>query len=96
MSSEEILKNLEKFQPEVKRRFHAELKGLFGSYARGENAPASDIDILVQFGEGASLLDYVALSDFLEGQLHSKVDIVPIDTIRKELKDRILKEAIYL
>jgi uncharacterized protein len=96
MGSEEILKNLKKFQPDVKSRFHAELKGIFGSYARGENTHASDIDILVQFGKGASLFDYVALSDFLEDQLHSKVDLVPIDTIHKELKERILKEAIYL
>ncbi|MDD5459462.1 MAG: nucleotidyltransferase family protein [Phycisphaerae bacterium] len=96
MSREEILKNLESFQPEVKNRFHAELKGIFGSYARNENSQASDIDILVQFHEGASLFDFVALSDFLEEELHNKVDIVPIDTIREELKNRILKEAIYL
>lgn len=96
MSREEILKNLKGFQPEVKSRFHAELKGLFGSCARGESTQASDIDILVQFGDGASLFDYVALSDFLEDQLHNKVDLVPIDTIREELKERILREAIYL
>jgi hypothetical protein len=96
MSKEEILKNLRGFQPAIKSQFHAELKGLFGSYARSENAAASDIDILVQFGEGASLFDYIALSDFLEEKLHNKVDLVPIDTIREELKERILKEAIYL
>ena len=96
MSREEIIKNLELFQLEVKKRFNAELKGIFGSYARDENTEASDIDILVQFNEGASLFDFVALSDFLEEELHNKVDIVPIDTIREELKDQIFKEAIYL
>ena len=96
MSSKEILKNLERFQPEVKGRFHAELKGIFGSCARGESTQTSDIDVLVQFGEGASLFDYIALSNFLEDRLHNKVDLVPIDTIRAELKEQILKETIYL
>ena len=96
MSSKEILRNLERFQPEVKDRFHAELKGIFGSCARGESTQTSDIDVLVQFGEGASLFDYIALSNFLEDRLHNKVDLVPIDTIRAELKEQILKETIYL
>ena len=41
---------------EIKEKFKAEIIGIFGSYARGEEKEGSDIDVLVRFGEGASLL----------------------------------------
>jgi predicted nucleotidyltransferase len=63
---------------------------------RGEQKESSDIDILVMFFEGATLFDFVGLSDYLESKLNLKVDIVPIDTIREEIKENILKQAIYL
>lgn len=42
---------------EIKEKFKAEIVGIFGSYARGEEKEGSDIDVLVRFGEGASLFD---------------------------------------
>lgn len=70
--------------------------GVFGSYVRGEQKRGSDIDILVKFDEGATLIDFVGLSIYLENKLKIKVDIVPIDSIREEIRDKILKEAIFL
>ena len=55
-----------------------------------------DISILVDFKEGANLLDFVGLSYFLEEKLNIPVDVVPIDTLRTEIKEDILKEATYL
>jgi len=69
---------------------------MFGSYAREEQKEGSDMDILVRFLEGASLFDFVGLANFLEEKLDLKVDIVPIDTIREEIRENVLKEAIYL
>jgi len=46
--------------------------------------------------EEANLLHLVGLSLFLEEKLHLPVDIVPYDSIREEIRDFILKEAIYL
>ena len=89
----ETLRNLEE---EVRKRYRAEIVGLFGSYVRGEQKDTSDVDILVRFLEGATLFDFVGLADFLEEKLGIKVDIVPVDTIRKEIREQVMKEAVYL
>jgi len=95
-NKEEIIKILKEVNAEVEQRYKARLKGIFGSFVRGEESAKSDVDILVEFKEGANLLHLVGLSVFLEENLHLPVDLVPFDTIRKEIKDSILKEAIYL
>ena len=51
--------------------------------------------ILFEISDDASLFDLVGLADFLEEELKIKVDIVPIDTIRKEIKEDVLK-AVYI
>ena len=63
---------------------------------RGEENDKSDIDVLVEFEKEANLLHLVGLSLFLEEKLHIPVDIVPYDSVREEIRDYILKEAIYL
>jgi hypothetical protein len=72
------------------------LKGIFGSYVRGEESPGSDLDVLVEFDEGANLLDLVGLSNFLEEKLRCPVDVVPQSALRMELKTDILKETVNL
>jgi len=56
----------------------------------------ADLDVLVEFDEGANLLDLTGLSLFLEEELNCRVDVVPESAIRKEIKESILKEAAYL
>lgn len=96
MKNQDILKTLKLVQPEVKKKYKAEIKGVFGSHARGELHGSSDVDVLVNFQESADLIDFVGLSQFLEEKLKSKVDIVPQGDIRQELKESILKDTIYL
>lgn len=96
MKKEEIIKILNEVNDEVQHRYKARVEGIFGSFARGEEKARSDVDVLVAFEEGANLLHFVGLSLFLEEKLHRPVDVVPYDSIRKEIKDGILKEAIYL
>jgi len=52
--------------------------------------------MLVDFDAGADLFDFVGLSDFLEEMLSCSVDVVPIRSIREEIKAQILSEAIYI
>jgi predicted nucleotidyltransferase len=96
MGKQEILKILNLVKAEAKKKYKVEIKGIFGSYSRGEYNPASDVDILVQFEDSADLFDFVGLGQFLEEKLKTKVDIVPQEDIRWELKDSILQETIYL
>ena len=66
---------------------------IFGSLARGEAGPESDIDLLVKMEEGRSLLDLSALIQDLRDLLGVKVDVVSEDGLYWLLRRRILKEA---
>lgn len=96
-SLEEIKEKLRSLQEEVKREYKAEIIGIFGSFVRGEQKEGSDIDVLVKFYKGATLFEFVGLAIFLEETLGIKrVDVVPYDTVREEIKEQVFKEAIYL
>ena len=68
----------------------------FGSLVRNELTPSSDIDILVDFQENASLFDLVALGDFLQEKLHRPVDVVSLRALRPELKEQVFKEMVVI
>lgn len=93
---EELKVILTEHKEELRRRFKAKEIGIFGSTARGESKRRSDIDILVDFEEGADLFDLVGLSLYLERRLKQKVDVVPKRTLRKEIKESVLKEVVSL
>lgn len=96
MTKENIIEVLRNNTEDSLYKYKARIKGIFGSVARGEESEASDIDVLVDFNEGADLFDFVGLSLFLEEKLHRPVDIVPTDTIKSDVRNIILKEAIYI
>ena len=66
---------------------------IFGSVARGDFGPESDIDLLVNMEEGRSLLDISALTLDLRDLLGVKVDVVSEDGLYWLLRRRILKEV---
>jgi uncharacterized protein len=66
---------------------------IFGSFARGEQTKRSDVDLLVDLPKGMSLLDHAGLQVDLEEALGRSVDVVPADSIKPLLRDRILTEA---
>ena len=68
---------------------------LFGSIARGEAAPESDIDLLVEFDRPVGLFHFVRVKRFLEEQLGRQVDLVTPDALHPALRGRILAEALH-
>jgi uncharacterized protein len=66
---------------------------VFGSVARGDDHPGSDLDLLVDMEPGRSLLDLVALGQDLEDLLHRKVDVLTDTSMHPALRERILAEA---
>ena len=95
-SIQEIKEILEKHKEELEGKYKVKEIGIFGSYVRGEQKGKSDLDILVEFEEPVSLLDLVRAENYLSELLDIKVDLVHKRDIRPELKERILKEAVYL
>lgn len=96
MSVEELLKvNREKIL-ELAAAHGARNVRIFGSAARGEASPESDIDILVEMKPGRSLLDLVSLWQDLEDLLGRKVDVITDGGISPYLQDKIYAEAVPL
>lgn len=71
--------------------------GLFGSFARGEDTPDSDVDLLVRFSSRKSLLDLVRIEREIEEVLERDVDLLTEASISPHLRDQILSEteAVY-
>lgn len=81
---------------EIREKFKAEVLGIFGSYARGEEKRGSDIDFLVRFGEGATLLNLVGLGYYLEDLFGIPVDVVSERALHPMMKDDVLKELVSI
>ena len=69
---------------------------IFGSVARGETGPESDLDLLIDLEPGRSLLDHAALLLELEAILGCKVDVVTERGLRTRIRERVLREAVAL
>ena len=69
---------------------------VFGSVARGEDRPDSDIDFLVDVDQGRSLLDVIALEQELEELLGRHVDVLTVGGLSPYLQEGILAEAARL
>jgi uncharacterized protein len=70
---------------------------VFGSIARGDDRPDSDVDLLVDLPPGLGLLGYGRLLDDLERVLDGvRVDLVPAADLKSEIRDRVEGEAVPL
>ncbi len=69
---------------------------VFGSYARNEATPKSDLDLIVEFPEGTSLLDHVGIEIELSEALNMKIDLLSQNGISPYIKNQVLKEAIVI
>jgi predicted nucleotidyltransferase len=80
---------------EVCRRFQVERLAVFGSAARGQMRPESDVDLLVQFRPGAEIgfIEYGGLMLALSDLMGRKVDLVSEPALRPLLREAILNEA---
>ncbi len=82
--------------------FHAAAKHgarnvrIFGSVARGEAGPESDVDVLVDLDPGCSLFDLGGLLMDLRDLLGCKVDVVTEKGLRDRIRDRVLQQAVPL
>jgi hypothetical protein len=69
---------------------------VFGSVARGEACPDSDIDVLVEIEPGRTLLDRIGLMQDLEDLLGRKVDVVTEKALHRLIRQQVLEQAVQL
>jgi hypothetical protein len=94
---DELLSVLKSCREGLSERFGVMDLAIFGSYAREQQKRRSDIDILVELDKSHKTFDnYMELKFFLGRAIGGKVDLVLKDSIREELKTRILREAVHV
>ena len=96
MESRDILSTLRQNEAALRARgvSHA---ALFGSRARGDNAPDSDIDIMIEIAADApvDLFDYVALTQYLADLFPVRVDVANRSRLKSTVRPAAEREALY-
>lgn len=95
LTSVELQQRLRKSQPNLRDKFHVKRIDLFGSYARGEATPTSDVDLLVEFSQPIGW-EFIDLKEYIEHELGVTVDLVTPAGLRPQLKEKILREVVYV
>lgn len=94
-SREEILDLLKSMKSDLTARYKVRSIGVFGSFARREARADSDVDILVDFKDGADLFDLIELSEYLEEKFGRHVDLATPRALRPEIRDGIYRDVVY-
>lgn len=96
MTREEVIAILRAHETELKKQKVAHA-ALFGSLARGEERPDSDIDILVELDEAAlpSLWDYAGVCGYIEDLFPIKVDVAQRAGLKAHVRPSAERDAIY-
>ncbi len=95
LTKNEILEKLRELKPFLSKEFHVKNIGLFGSYSDNEQNNESDIDILVEFEKPIGW-KFFRLEKYLEEIFNKKVDLVTKKALKKQLKDKIINQTLFL
>lgn len=94
MLRDDILETLSRHRPEFNAMGVRRL-AVFGSVARGEDRPDSDVDILVEFDRPVGLFEFLDVKELLEALLGRSVDLATPEALRPQMRGRILSEVVY-
>ena len=89
----QILRNTKDF---LEKKYGVKSLAVFGSFARGEEKPDSDMDILVEFSRPVGFFTFLDLEQHLSDKLGIKVDLVTKNALKPKIGKRILHELVYL
>ena len=96
MSKQAVIEIIRNTKPVLETRYGVKRLGLFGSYVRNQQRKKSDIDLLVAFYREIDLFEFLELREFLEAELHNKVDLVMESALKPTIGKRILAEVEYV
>jgi hypothetical protein len=96
MFRRQVLELLNHRKSDLQRRFQIRDVAVFGSVARDEDTPSSDVDVLVEFSGEASFDQFMDLTFYLEDLFGRPVDLVTKKALRPELREQVEREAIHV
>lgn len=96
MEQKTVIQTLKQNQAELTEQFGVKTLSLFGSVARDEATPASDVDLLVEFNRPVGYFGLFALQDYLEQLLGCPVDLGTPESLKPTLRERVQGELIRI
>jgi hypothetical protein len=96
MRRDDVIARLKEAEPALRAR-GIRRAAVFGSIARGDDHPDSDIDILVEFEPGAegTIYEYVRLKEFIAGLFNGPVDVIDRDALKPHLRAPAERDTLY-
>jgi len=94
MQRDEALEILSRHLEEIRQRYDVDSLALFGSVVRGQADAESDLDILVEYAKTPGLFGFLDLKEYLENLFKRPVDLVTVNALKKQLREKILAEAV--
>lgn len=96
MNKEHVIATLKSHEPELRHRGIMRV-ALFGSVARGDNRPDSDIDILIEVNPNAhiTVFDYVGLKEYIASLFTEPVDVVDREGLKPHVRPAATLDALY-
>lgn len=96
MNTSDVINILRRFKADFANKYGIKTLGIFGSFARNEQKPTSDIDVVVTLKD-SDYFTLVAIQEELEKLTKYKVDVVNFrETLRDSFKANILRDAIFV
>jgi hypothetical protein len=95
LTKNETIEKLRELKPFLANEFSVKEIGLFGSFSDDEQNKESDIDILVEFYKPIGW-KFFSLEKYLEDVLNRKVDLVTKKALKKQLREKILNQTLFL
>ena len=96
MKREDVIRILAGQRNELYEKYAVKSMELFGSVARDEARSDSDVDLLVEFSEPVGLFHFIGLKQYLESVLGCPVDLGTVDSLKPQLKESVMREAIHV
>lgn len=103
LSYEDMKQNLDTIKqqlashlPSLRKDFHIEELGIFGSTVQRRERSKSDVDILVDFSHPPGFFKFIKLEEYLSRILRKKVDLVTRSALKNAIKKEILQQVVYV
>jgi predicted nucleotidyltransferase len=92
----EVRDQLRDMMAELRGQYHVKKIGIFGSFSQGRQTEQSDVDLVVEFDQPIGMMAFAHLRNVIADRLGIRVDLVTPDGLHPLIRDRVMREVVYV